>query len=350
MRERKETPERMVVDGEIVEYGVFKQPFLEVNLIDSRFELGGRPAGRLARDLRIKEWEHFGIVHPDWYFGMVIFDAKFMSTSFFYAFDRKTGKFFEHARTGIGAPVRVARELWHGDCHFQHMGYQMQFENRLDAGVHRLSASIREKRGKPPVELDARVLEDLNRFEPLVVLSPLGGGRALYTHKTVCPVEGKVMLGPVEVELDPAVCVALIDVQKTHYPYRTFWKWATFGGHDKQGRLLGMNVCQNFIEDDEDYNENCTWVDGKIANVSAARFEFEECDVLRPWRVSTTGGELDVRFAPQGERHGRVSLGLVMSDFHQPFGEFQGEMLSADGSTVPVDGQFGLCEHHLARF
>lgn len=350
MRERKETPPRMVVDGQVAEYGAFKDPFREVNLLDVELVIRGRRVPRALREYRLKEWEHFGVVSDEYYFGMLIFDAKFMGTSFFYAFNRKTGEFFEHERTSIGGPLRVARELWHGECYYRHFGYSMEFENRLDSGMHRIRAEIKGKRGKPPVEAEIFALEDLDRYEPLVQVSPVATNRPFYTHKTVCPVEGKVALGDQVVVLDPAKDFTFMDVQKTFYPYQTFWKWATFGGHDSAGRLIGMNACQNFITDDENYNENCTWVDGQITLLSAARFEFNENAVLEPWRISTTGGELDLEFTPEGERHGKVSLGVLMSDFHQPFGLFKGTMAGPGGSRVEVDEPFGLCEHHLARF
>ncbi len=286
MRERKETPPRMVVDGQVAEYGAFKDPFREVNLLDVELVIRGRRVPRALREYRLKEWEHFGVVNDEYYFGMVIFDAKFMGTSFFYAFNRKTGEFFEHERTSIGGPLRVARELWHGECYYRHFGYSMEFENRLDSGMHRIRAEIKGKREKPPVAAEIFALEDLDRYQPLVQVSPVAPNRPFYTHKTVCPVEGKVTVGDRVVVLDPAKDVSIMDVQKTFYPYQTFWKWATFGGYDGAGRLIGMNACQNFITDDENYNENCTWVDGDITLVSAVRFQFNEDDVIQPWRLA----------------------------------------------------------------
>ena len=257
-----------------------------LNLSDAEMQLGGRTAPRFYRDMRLKEWEHFGFIHDDYYFGVVIFDAKFMAVSFFYAFNRKTGEFFEHSRTGVGNPVRVARELMHGECYYRHLGYRMEFENRLDNGVHRITAEIKQSRGKPSIKADLRLLEDLDRFEPLVVVSPVGLNRGLYTHKAACPAEGVVEIGGKKVVLDPAKHVGLMDVQKTHYPFDTFWKWSTFAGYDEDGRLIAMNVCQNFIEDDERYNENCTWVDGKLTPMSAARFTYDENDLMAPWNVA----------------------------------------------------------------
>ena len=209
---------------------------------------------------------------------------------------------------------------------------------------------MRRSRGKPSFKADLRLLEDLRKFEPLVVVSPVGVNGGLYTHKAICPVEGSVEMDGGKVVLDPARHVGLMDVQKTHYPFRTFWRWATFGGYDAAGRLVGMNICKNFIRDDERYNENCTWVDGRLTPISAARFEYEEGDLTSPWSLTTTGGELDVEFVPAGERAGKINLGILMSDFHQPYGEFRGTMLGPDGERIAIDGQFGVCEHHLARF
>lgn len=350
MRELKETPPRMVVDGQVAEFGAFADPFREINLLDIELEIGGRKIPRALREYRLKEWEHFGIISTDYYFGMVIFDAKFMGTSFFYAFNRKTGEFFTHERTSVAGPLRVARELWHGECYYRHLGYSMEFENRLDSGMHRLRAEIKGRRGKPPVQAEVFALEDIERYKPLVQVSPVAANRPLYTHKAAVPVEGRVSLGSQDIILDPETDVALMDVQKTYYPYRTFWKWTTFGGRDGAGRLIGMNACQNFITDDENYNENCTWVDGEITLLSAARFLYDENALLDPWKISTTAGEMDLTFKPQGERAGKISAGVLMSDFHQPFGTFEGRMAGPGESTIQVDGTFGLCEHHLARF
>ncbi|HEY5527141.1 MAG TPA: DUF2804 domain-containing protein [Candidatus Anoxymicrobiaceae bacterium] len=350
MRDRKPTPPRMIVDGQVAEYGAFVEPFREVNLLDIDLVMRGRHAPRMVRDFRLKEWEHFGIITDEYYFGMVIFDAKFMGTSFFYAYDRKTGEFFEHERTSVGGPVRVSRELWHGECYFRHYGYNMEFENRLDSGLHRLRVDIAAKKGKPPINAEIYMLENLERLEPLVVVSPISDNRPLFTHKAAAPVEGRIMIGDKEIRLHPEKDVALMDVQKTFYPYRTFWNWATFGGHDEFGSFIAMNACQNFITDDAVYNENCTWVDGKITLLGSVKFEFDKGDLMKPWKIYAPDGGLDLTFKPQGKRVGRVNLGVVMSDFNQPFGTFSGTMAGPGGSTVEVDAPFGLCEWHLARF
>ncbi len=340
----------MIVDGQVAEYGAFVEPFREVNLLDIDLDVRGRKAPRMVRDFRLKEWEHFGIITDDYYFGMVVFDAKFMGTSFFHVYDRRTGDFFAHERTSVGGPVRVARELWHGECYFRHYGYGMEIENRLDSGMHRLRVEVAPKKGKPEINAEIYLLENLERLQPLVIVSPISQNRPLYTHKSATPVEGKILIGDREIRLHPEKDVGLMDVQKTYYPYHTFWNWATFAGHDASGRFLAMNACENIIKDDAVFNENCTWVDGEITLIGAVRFEFDRLDLMKPWRITAPDGGLDMTFTPEGERRGKVNAGFIMSDFHQPFGKFRGTMAGPGGSVIEVDGPFGLCEWHLARF
>ncbi len=348
--ERLKTPERMVDNGKFVAFGKFIEPFREVNMLDADIRIRGKKVGNLIKNFRLKEWEHFGLICDEYYFGMVIFDAKYLGNVFFYAFNRKTGEFFEHKRTSVGMPLRIARELWHSECYFEHLGFRMEFLNRLDSGYHRLRIEIAKSLGKPQIRADVKVLEDLSKFDPLISLSPIGENRALYTHKAACPAEGIVMIGDKEVRLSAEKDFGVMDVQKTYYPYETFWKWTMFAWRDPDGRFIALNLCENFIEEDEKYNENCLWVNGKIVPLSAARFEFDKDDVLKTWKITTTGGEVDLTFKPLGERKGKINLGLVMSDFHQPFGEFSGKMKGPEDDIIPVDGAFGVCEHHLARF
>jgi hypothetical protein len=209
---------------------------------------------------------------------------------------------------------------------------------------------IKGKGKKPPVNAEIYMLENIERLQPLVQVSAVSENRPLYTHKAAAPVEGKIVVGDKEIRLHPEKDVGLMDIQKTFYPYRTFWNWATFAGYDERGRLIAMNACKNFIEDDEGNNENCTWVDGEITLLGAATFDFDKAALMKPWKLNTSGYGMDLTFSPQGERVGRVNLGVVMSDFHQPFGKFKGVLPGPDGTRLEIEDLFGLCEWHLARF
>jgi hypothetical protein len=338
----------MVEADRSIHIGAYRTPFREANILDA--PLYSFPAPGFWKRFRLKEWQHYGIITPSHYFGFVIFDAKFTGVSFFYSYDRQNSTRFEHARQGGGKDLRVAAQVYDDVCRFDAPGYRIRFENKLDAGYHRIFLDIEGDKKRPSVEGDITVYEDLSAVEPLVQVSPVTARRPLYTHKAAVPASGSIRLGSQEIVLDRKSCIALLDEQKTYYPYFSFWKWSTAGGFTADGRIMAFNLCQNMIADDEDHNENCFWLDGKIQCLGAARFEFG--DVMKPWKIKTTGDELSLSFAPQGERAKRMSqaFGLIFSDFHQPFGLYNGGFTDRSGLKHPVKDFFGLAEHHVTRY
>jgi hypothetical protein len=110
---------------------------------------------------------------------------------------------------------------------------------------------------------------------------------------------------------------------------------------------VGLNLTHNVNDRDDEVNENAVWVDGKLTCLSPARFRFDRKDLMKPWRLTTMGGEAELDFFPKGERFDDVRLGLVRSVFHQPFGTFTGR-IRVDELDVEVDGVLGLCEDHDA--
>lgn len=349
MRSIVRTPPRLVEDGRVVEFGAFSEPFRELNLDQADiFRLGGRSPRALTR-YRLKEWQHFGVIHPHHYLGLVIFNAKFMGVSFVYHYDRERGTRVEHSRQGTAGKAVVAETTWRGECSYESRGYSIHIHNRLEEGYHRVEVDAAQSRELPGIRGEFRMLEDVSIFQPLVVVSPFSPNRPLYTHKAACPVEGRITVGDEVIELDPERDVCLLDEQKAFYPYRSFWRWMTFGGYAPDGALIAANLCHNNISGDEEYSENCYWVGGEIRLTGAARFGYSEADILGPWFVNTTDGLVDVDFHPQGERAERIRVGPILSDFHQPFGLFKGR-LGKDEDAVEVRDLFGLCEQHITRY
>lgn len=341
------TPARMVEDSGSINFGTYRTPFRNANILDA--PLYSFPVPGFWKNFRLKEWQHFGFLTPTHYFGMVIFDAKFTCASFFYAYDRWNNTRLEHARQARANAVHVAGQLYDDTCHFNAKGYHLRVENKLDQGFHRILIDIDGDQDRPAVKGDITIHEDLSAIEPLVQISPITPTRPFYTHKVAAPVSGSIVVGSKEIILERDACIALIDEQKTYYPYFSFWKWATAAGYSGDGKILAFNLCQNMIDDDEDYNENCFWVDGKISCLKAARFEFG--DVMKPWKMKTTDGKLDLSFVPLGERADKINIaGIIHSDFHQPFGLYNGSFKDGQGVTHTIKDFFGLVEHHITRY
>jgi hypothetical protein len=130
----------MVEKGGPINFGTYRTPFRNANILDA--PLYAFPVPCFWKNFRLKEWQHFGIMTPTHYFGMVIFDAKFSGASFFYAYDRLKNICFEHQRQGRGKSVHVAGQLYDDACRFDAEGYRLRFENKLDHGYHRILVDI----------------------------------------------------------------------------------------------------------------------------------------------------------------------------------------------------------------
>jgi hypothetical protein len=347
MRNLQMTPARMVEEDGSVNFGTYRAPFKDANILDA--PLYSFPVPRFWKNFRLKKWQHFGIITPTHYFGIVIFDATFMGVSFFYAYDRLKNTKFEHARQGGANAAHVAGQLYDDICRFDAKGYSLRFENKLDQGFHRILIDIASDSERPAVKGEITIHEDLGKIEPLVQISPITPFRPFYTHKVAAPASGCIRLGSQEIILDRDTAIALIDEQKTYYPYFSFWKWATAAGLSDDGKLLAFNLCQNMMVDDEDFNENCFWIEGKINCLKAARFEYD--DVMKPWKMKTTDGKLDLSFIALGERAQKINVaGIISSDFHQPYGLFNGTFRNDQGVKHTIKDFFGLVEYHETRY
>lgn len=317
-------------------FGMWNAPLRDVNLADARVQtLPGLPGW-----LRLKQWQHVLVVHPEVVLSFAAVDAAYIQTAWVQVVDRATGAVFEHAHRAPGVKVRVARSLWDDHTSARARGFEVALHNHLDAGVHQVR--IEAGKGARHVKGAFTLLHDLDAIQPLVVSLPVGRGRAMYSHKVPLPVQGQVTIGGRTFPFTPANTTAVLDIHKAHYPRRTWWKWSTFAGHDAQGRSIAVNLTRNVVTDDG-LHENAVWVDGTPHLLGPAQFELDRT----PWSMGAE--HTDLWFTTQGERREDMNYGLVMSRFSQRFGVYNGHVQTPDGR-IDIPGWFGLAEDHHARW
>ncbi len=346
MRPLLATPQRAVVDGNVVAYGLFDEPFRDLNLLDA--ELPGIPTW--LRRFRLKRWQHFAVITDECFLAFVVNTTHYMATSFCYVADRATAAIVEHSAEALPSATTLPRELYDGTGGFSKRGYRIDLENRLVDGIHRARIDIAATRRTPAIRANLTFHEELGAVQPLVAVLEVSPNRPLHTHKVACPASGEIWVGDRRIELDRERDLVIVDVQNTYYPYSTVWRWATCAGYDKQGRLLAINLVRNMLPNQETNNENCLWVDGRLTPWGGAAFEFDPNNVTGPWQVTTSDHKCKVRLQPIGERAGKLNLGLVMSDYHAPIGLFSGTVVDAEGIEYAFDDLFGIAEYHRARF
>ena len=347
-RKAQPAPPQLVQDGQ-VNFGVFDAPLRSLNLLDyDPFPFSNAP--EWLKKIRLKQWQFFLIVHPQYAFGMVIFDMGFSANSFFYIFDRSTHKLVGHKRIKMDRNVAIAENLWDGHCWFRDKNYNIEIHNHLDQGKHEIDVDIQAKGDAPAVQAQVTAQQMPGGTHPLVVSLPVRARRQMYSHKVVCAASGSVRVGDDEVVLDPTRDVAIQDEHKAFYPRHTYWKWATFGFPAGSGRTVGVNLTDNLIKDQARWNENAILTSTGNTYLGPARFNMDRHDIMKPWIIRDEDGLVDLTFTPQGAKLDRTNMGLLRVDYRQPLGLFNGTLTEGDGNVIKVRDVFGVSEYFDAWY
>ncbi|MBM4370391.1 MAG: DUF2804 domain-containing protein [Deltaproteobacteria bacterium] len=339
MRTLLPTPQPAVGPDGVPAWGVFRLPFRELNLEDARVP-------GLLRRVRLKEWHHVALIHPEVYVSVAVVDLKYATASWVFVHHRDSDHAFEHAVTLAGRRVVLPSTLWDARWDLDAgPGYRIAGRDHLAAGEHGLDLRIRGAGERPGIDARLTFLEDPGRVQPLVAILPLGRNRPMYTHKVPCPARGSITVGTRTYTLDPGRDLAILDIHKAYYPRTTTWRWATFAVPDPGGLPTGVNLTRNVIEDDEVHNENALWEGGRLHLLGPARFEVPP-DPRAPWRIHTLDGAAELEFRPRGGRTEDRNLLVASSWYRQPVGLYSGTVRDGTGREHRFQDVWGIAEDH----
>ena len=276
---------------------------LSLALPPSRMPLvrGGRP---------LKRWRYVGVYGPELmvcaaeafvgpfatrYWGVVMPDGRLLAR---WSLTRSGGVSFDGARVTIEARAQAARGRASG-----HVSVELE----LDEGA-----------GPPGVES----------------VSSNGAGGYTWTRKCAgVPARGTVTVDGMCHALEAE---AVIDDTAGYHPRHTVWRWSAGVGRAVSGERVGWNLVEG-INDDPVGSERTVWVDGVPAEVGPTSIA-ESLDRIR----FADGTELS--FRARATLAHRTRLGLLRSDYRQPFGDFAGTL---PGGMELAEG-FGVTESHDA--
>ncbi len=182
------------------------------------------------------------------------------------------------------------------------------------------------------VEIDLTLHEDGGAAVESV--SPSGSRGYVWTRKLAgARVDGSVVLDGSSRSL---AAEAVVDDTAGYHPRHTAWCWSAGVGRTAGGERVGWNLVEG-INDAPENSERTVWVDGRPSEVSPVSFDAD----LRRIRFAGAG---ELTFRPWATLAHHTRLGLVRSDYRQPFGVFTGEL---PGGLVLSEG-FGVTERHEA--
>ncbi len=318
--------------------------------IDGQRDIGrnafGRPRSALARSLGYKQFQYFGGMSSRFIFGCALVDLGYLNSAFVYIVDTTTGETFKRS---LRRPGHWGMTL---------ADNPVEGVSLFEAGRVEVSQIYREDPREK--SLFVRVGNELNieatmpeaGFEPMSLCTRAGYQGWVYANKTAgLPLKGKLVWRGEVHDLEALGAMGHHDYSCGYMRRETFWNWACLSGigqaADGRAVALGLNLSCGVNE--TSHSENCLWLDGRLVEVGGTCFEFDRQDVLKPWRVTTRDGQVDLLFTPLGLHQEKMNIGLLASNFRQVFGRFDGHF-RVNGTTYSVTSLSGFVEDQFVRW
>jgi len=273
-----------------------------------------------------KTWIYLGFFSRDFFTGMAIVDAGYISSAFCYVYIPSEKLFIEDKLT---IPL----------------GFKSDFNGTL-ADSWRLGRyemlPTRDKivvniRGKFDLSVAFKLKENgLSTIAPSEAERPFN-----FTYKEMnLATEGEFIYGNRRQKFSGDS--GILDYTKGYPPRHTEWNWLSLVGKTESGKSLGVNLVDKF----NDGIENALWLDGQPMALGSAHFHYIRPAEKSIWRILTRDNTFEARFRPFGARSEDLSLGVLKSKFVQPYGAFDGQLKI--GGVVEKFSGFGVTEDHTA--
>ncbi len=326
--------------------GRYSTPFKVINPLDAAL---GAP--RFWKNWRLKEWQHFALVNDKYYLSLALFNAKCLALAQVCIEDVVAGAIYFYERMLPPWAFKVPNDIAKSSFGYKDKGFEIHFANDLVQNKHHISFALAAQKGLTATCGEFTIFDDATCHAPMEVCLPLIGRRAMYSHKNICPLDGKMSLDNKEISFATDNSYSLVDIHKGYYPYRMKWHWAT-GGKVENGQLLGFNLTNNQVKDQVKYNENCFWQSGSLYSLPPVTFAFDQKDILKPWQITGAGeaGQVELTFRPEVVRKVDIKTPFIANCYRGPFGLFSGLInLPSVGINMELKDFRGMCEDFYLR-
>jgi len=337
---------RLIDSAGNVRVGIFPEPIDEVNHRD--FALTnpfGRRAGRLRRHFAFKQFQFLGALSEDLVFGCALADVRYVGTAFVYVYEPTSGRFSEHTlRRPLARGVQFDQRPESGSAALDAAGNHIAMSAGPGAGQRHLRVQL-----AAGVSIDATFSEADPPLQPMRICTPAGATGWVYARKTAGHrVSGTLSWEGRQIDLGASRALGHHDWSAGYMRRHTFWNWGCLAGRLADGRIVGLNVSCGVNE--TSFTENCFWVDGVLHKLDTVSFEHDRHDLMRPWRMSSFDGRLQLAFQPAGGHRENINAGIVASNFNQLVGRYTGWLQTAAGERIMIDGLLGYAERHYAKW
>lgn len=327
--------------------GTWTRPFDDVNLLDTKRPFAV-PIPRWVRSYRIKEWQSFQVQDERYYLTAALTNAKYYRVAQVFLYDKESKEKLLFRKALPFGSWRLPRGLSNASVASASYGFYFRIHDWLDADLVELDLDIEPNRSRP--SFTAHLEFDLTRSAatPLTVCLPFSDKRCMVSYKAMAPVRGDLVYGGRHVSFDAGATSGFVFDYKGYYPYRMRNTWCTGFGFDASGRRFGFSIGENQARDGFRNNENGLWLEGAPTPLPPVRITMPD-GPEGDWVIQDVEGMVDLTFTPREPAKFSFDLLLTRSEYHAPFGVFNGMVATGDGDKIAVRNLWGLGEKLYLR-
>ncbi len=360
------TPKDMVDENGICVFGTFDKEFETMDLVKLK-----KPtkAPNFLNRLKLTLWEATEVHLKNGVLLAVVCDMGIFGKTLNIFYDKRDGKVYCWDTNLSSKETTIAPNLINGSVAEAHTPVSfVKCVNTFNEGKCELSGkhegkclitvpkedktiveSIKENYGEATIEYNF----SLTRLsDPCVVSIPFphSNNRPLYSQKDFFKAEGRLVINGEEM-LSDGETVAIVDDHRGYYPRKAHYDWVTTMGKCKFGDeeiWLAFNLTRNQSINQEDYNENILWLEGKSSLLPPVTFErdpeskdFKDGSV---WIVKDEHDMVNLKFKVRNMNPMIVHALVVNIDYYVAFGELEGYIRDEDGNKYILDGMMGMGE------
>jgi hypothetical protein len=123
------------------------------------------------------------------------------------------------------------------------------------------------------------------------------------------------------------------------------WDWLC-AGFVKNGGVTGISLTKNQSTDNEKYNENALWRNGKLFKLPGIQFT-RNGDI---WTITDQKKTIQLEFQALYPKNVRINLGpFGKSDYQGPMGKVSGTVRLEGGEVVEFNNVFAFAEKQYIR-
>lgn len=196
------------------------------------------------------------------------------------------------------------------------------------------------------------VIDRPEGHESLNVVIPWSPSTFQFTSKHQArPARATLLVGAETIALgSSSPAWGVLDLGRGRWPYRTRWNWGGGAGVSRGGATIGLQLGGTWTVG-TGFTENGVLVDGRLDKIGEELLWDYRWDApMRPWRVTSPDGRLDLVLTPTFDRHSRTELGVLGTEVHQVFGRWAGRYVADDGREHAFDGLVGFAEESRSRW